>query len=115
MEPKKINFEDLKDLNYGDQIILDDPLKGHGASYVFMSNIENKKFYFISDYGASLLIDNQKTIDGFNVSLIDKDHPSWNEKLSDHGIQLGEMLDKFACMDEQEIGSALHGMLDKGI
>ena len=112
---KEIKFEDLKDLNYGDQIIMDDPLKCHGASYVFMSNVENKKFYFISDYGASLFIDNQKTIDGFKVKLIDKDHPSWSEKLSDHGIQLGEMLDKFSCMDDQEVGSALHVMLDKAI
>ena len=101
MEPKELKFEDLKDLNYGDQIIIDDPTKGaHGTSYVLMSNIDNESFYFISDYGSSFSINNQKTIDGFQVKIIDKDHPSWSEKLCQHGIELGGMLERFKLIDE---------------
>jgi len=115
MEPKKIKFEDLKDLKYGDQIIMNDPLGGDAYPYAYMSKDQEGKFYFISSYGSSLMIKEQETIDGFNVSLINKDHPSWDQKLSDHGKQLGTMLDEFECMDDKEIGSMLHTMIDKEV
>lgn len=96
-----IKFEDLKILKYGDQIIMKDPLvKGDPSpAYVLMSNVENKSYYFVSGYGASLMVNCQETLDGFKVSKIDKDHPSWDQGLSDHGIQLGEMLDQFVESD----------------
>ncbi|MHA1800562.1 MAG: hypothetical protein ACTSWJ_02350 [Candidatus Heimdallarchaeaceae archaeon] len=92
----KITFEDLKNLKYGDQIIIKDPLMGNGASYVLMSNVENKKYYFISGYGASLTIQDEDTIKGFHVRQIDNNHPSWNQTLSDNGKQMGKMLDEIA-------------------
>lgn len=92
----KITFEDLQNLKYGDQIIINDPLMGDGASYVLMSNVENKKYYFVSGYGASLTIQDEDTIKGFQVRQIDNTHPSWNQILSDNGKQMGKMLDELA-------------------
>ncbi len=100
MTPKNIRFEDLKDLNYGDQIIMEDPLRGGTSAYVLMSNIDNKSFYFIDGVGASLMVDSQNTIDGFNVKLIDETHPNWNSTLSEHGKELGSMLDQFKLLDD---------------
>ena len=95
-QSSKITFEDLKNLKYGDQIIIEDPLMGEGAPYVLMSNVENKKYYFISGYGASLTIQDEDTIKGFHVRQIDNAHPSWNQTLSDNGKQMGKMLDELA-------------------
>ena len=97
-----LQFDDLKNLKYGDQIIMEDPLvKGPPRpSYVLMSNVEDRSFYFVSGYGASLMVDSQKTLDGFNVSKIDKDHPSWDDGLSEHGKMLGEMLQEFVDKDK---------------
>ena len=92
MTPKEIKFEDLKDLKYGDLIIMKEVLFKEETPYVFMSNVEDKSFYFINGGGASLMINCQDTIDGFEVKLIDNTHPSWEQALSDHGKQLGKML-----------------------
>lgn len=94
MEAKDIKFEDLKNLNCGDLIIIGDPILGGGTPYALMSNNDGKKFYFTSGYGASLMIDCQDTIDGFKVQLIDDTHPSWNPILSQNGKELGEMLSR---------------------
>lgn len=98
-EPKKIKFEDMKDLNYGDLIIIDDPAMGTGTSYAFMSKAEGK-FYFITGYGASLMVSSQDTIDGFSVKLIDDTHPLWDAALSSHGKEVGRMLDQFEMKDK---------------
>lgn len=100
-----LQFENLKELKYGDEIIMEDPLvKGDPRPpYVLMSNVEDKSFYFISGYGASLMVDSQKTLDGFNVSKIDKDHPSWDQGLSDHGEMLGAMLDEIVELDQANL------------
>jgi len=97
-----LQFDDLKNLKYGDQIIMEDPLvKGPPRpSYVFMSNVEDRSFYFVSGYGASLSVDSQKTLDGFKVSKIDEEHPSWDQGLADHGKMLGSMLDEFVDKDK---------------
>ena len=92
MESKEIKYENMKDLNYGDLIIIGDPLMGDNVPYAFMSSIDKKSFHFTSGYGASLMVDCQDTIDGFKVRLIDDSHPSWNPKHSEHGKDIGEML-----------------------
>ncbi len=99
MEPIKIKFEDMKELNYGDLVITTDPFLQEETPYVLMSNDNDKSFYFISEYGGSLMVDKQETIDGFNVRLIDETHPKWIQSLSDHGKQLGEMMDMFNTVD----------------
>ena len=100
MEPKEIKFEELKELNYGDQIIMKDPLFQELTPYVLMSNVEDKSFYFVNGKGASLLVTSQETIDGFNVKLIDDTHSSWDPELSKHGIELGQMLNMFDTLDK---------------
>ena len=109
MEPKEIKFEELKELNYGDQIIMKDPLFQELTPYVLMSNVEDKSFYFLNGGGASLLVTSQETIDGFNVKLIDDTHPNWDSDLCKHGKQLGEMLDVF--VEDDNIG--IDQMADK--
>ncbi len=94
MKPKKIKFEDMKGLNNGDLIIMNDPAFQKAIPYVFMSNDNDTAFHFVSGYGASLMINCQDTIDGYNVRLIDEKHPSWDGKLSAHGKDIGDMLDK---------------------
>ena len=85
----------MKELNYGDLVITADPFLQQETPYVLMSNDNDKSFYFISEYGASLMVDKQETIDGFDVRLIDESHPKWNAELSKHGKQLGEMMNMF--------------------
>lgn len=88
-----MKYEELKELKYGDQIIIGDPATQQDAPYVLMSYLEEDgSYYFISGYGASLLIKDQKTIDGFNVRKINDSHPSWDQQLSVHGKTLGSML-----------------------
>ncbi len=96
-----MKFEDLKELKCGNEIIIQDPLKQEATAYVLMSIIEERPdYYFVSAYGASLMIDKQETIDGFNVDIIDDQHPSWDSELSKKGKAMGEMLDQFKIMDE---------------
>ena len=99
MQAKQINFEDLKNLKYGDQIVMSDPFTKEETPCVLMSNIEDKSFYFISETGASLNINSQDVIDGFNVKLIDETHPKWNDVLSNHGKEIGSMLETFVDKD----------------
>ena len=88
-----MRYEDLKDLKYGDQIIIGDPATQQDTAYVLMSYLkEDGSYYFVSGYGASLLIKDQKTIDGFNVRKINDSHPSCDQQLSVHGKTLGSML-----------------------
>jgi len=98
---KQIKYEDLKDLNYGDEIVIADPAKCAPTPYVYMSKDETGGFHFISGYGASFMIKEQATIDGFNVMLIDDQHAGWDQELSDHGKQLGDMLTEFASKDDE--------------
>jgi hypothetical protein len=99
MEPKEIKFEDLKDLNYGDQIIMPSPFDESIEPYVYMSKSETS-FYFVGSSGASLMISEQKTIDGFNVKLIDHTHPAWHSALALHGKEVGKMLDELQALEE---------------
>lgn len=99
MEPKEIKFEDLKDLNYGDQIIMPSPFDGSEEPYVYMSKSETS-YYFVGSSGASLMISEQKTIDGFNIKLIDDTHPAWHSALALHGKEVGKMLDELQAFDE---------------
>jgi hypothetical protein len=92
MEPKEIKFENMKNLKYGDMIIMEDPLLGSSTPYVLMSNIDDINFYFISKEGASLMIKSQETIDSFKVKLIDNTHPSWIQDFSDTGKEIGDLL-----------------------
>lgn len=92
MEPKKISYEEMKDLSYGNEIILKNPLDGNDEPYVLMSKVEGK-CYFVGSSGASFIVQEQKTIDAFNVRLIDDTHPSWHPSLSLHGKEVGNMLE----------------------
>ena len=92
MKPVKIKFEDMKDLSCGDLVIMNDPLMERSIPYVFMSNVDDKSFYFINGHGASLMVNSQDTIKNFNVRLIDNTHPIWNQDLSEHGKLVGDML-----------------------
>ena len=83
----------MKNLKYGDMIIMQDPILGSGSAYVLMNIIENKNFYFISREGASLTIKSQETIDSFRVKLIDNTHPSWVQDFSDTGKEIGDLLE----------------------
>jgi hypothetical protein len=94
-----VKFEELKDLKYGDQIILDDPLMKKDVPYVLMSSLED--YYFVSEYGGSFVVKNQETLDGFKARLIDNTHPCWSEELSKHGKELGAMLNQFIDMDKE--------------
>jgi hypothetical protein len=112
MEPKKISFEDLKNLKCGDEIVTNDPFTQQETPYVLMS-IEDKSFYFISEIGASLNITSQDTIDGFNVKLIDETHPKWNDVLSNHGKELATMLDSFLEKDfEKHLTTDIQTMMN---
>ena len=93
MKPKKISYENMKDLNFGDEIIMKSPFSKQDEPYVLMSKVEGK-FYFVGSSGASLMVQDQETIDGFNVRLIDDTHPCWHPSLSLHGKQVGEMLEE---------------------
>ena len=108
MKAKEITFEGMKDLKCGDLIVMEDPLSKQDAAYVLMSITEDS-FYFVNGAGASLMVNCQDTIDGFNVKLIDDTHPSWIPELSTHGKQLGEMLDIFK--EDDNIG--IDQMADK--
>jgi len=92
---KNMKYEELKNIKCGDQIIFDDPLKGQDVPYVLMSPSEDGSYYFVTGYGASMVIKDQKTIDAFNIKLIDNTHPVWDQKLSDHGATLGKMMNLF--------------------
>ncbi len=93
MEPKIIKFEDMKDLNFGDEIIIKSPLSKHDEPYVYMSKVEGR-YYFVGSSGSSLMVSEQETIDGFDVRLIDDTHPSWHPALSLHGKEVGKMLEE---------------------
>jgi len=100
---KDIKFEDLANMKCGDQIIIEDPLKRDDVPYVLMSKIEDRPdYYFVSSYGASFMIKDQKTIDGFGVRVIDDTHPSWDADLSEKGKEMGKMLDQFKVLDEMK-------------
>jgi hypothetical protein len=102
----KLKFEDLKNMNYGDQIIFND-LMGDNSPYVLI-NIDNTvgrevSYYFTNGGGASMVIKDQKTIDAFNVKQIGNTHPVWDQTLSDHGIKLGRMMNLFIDGDTNAI------------
>ena len=87
MSEKNVTFEELENLKAGDQIIIDDPIKQINKNetthaYAFIDRGADGHYHFISDFGATFMINSQKTIDGFNVRLIDKNHSAWNEDLS---------------------------------
>jgi len=110
---RNIKYEGLKDLNYGDEIVLSDPMKQQEVPYVYMSKDSTGGFHFISGYGASFMIKEQATIDGFGVMLIDDQHPAWDSDLSDHGKKLGDMLDTIESLNDDEAGNMLHEVLEK--
>ena len=98
-----MKFEELKTMKCGDQITIQDPLKKETTPYVLMSIIEKRPdYYFISAYGASFMVNDQKTIDGFNVEIINDEHPNWDPDLSKQGFEMGEMMDQFKVMDEMK-------------
>lgn len=99
MQKQIAKLEELQNLNYGDQIIMDDPLTKESSPYVFFSKAEDDRFYFKNMAGASLMVNSQNTLDGFNVKIIDKDHPKWDETLFTHGKEVGEMLASFVELD----------------
>jgi hypothetical protein len=102
MDPKEIKFEDMKDLSCGDLIIMKEVMFKEGTPYVLMS-IEPESFYFTDGGSASLMVNCQDTIDGFNVRLIDDTHPSWDQALSDHGKMLSDMLSKMDGMFNEQM------------
>lgn len=90
---ENITYEDLKNFKYGDEIIIKDPLMGEGTVYGLFSIAEGK-YYFSSDYGATLVIAEQKTIDVWCIRKINDDHPKWDNILSQRGKEIGEMLEQ---------------------
>lgn len=99
----KLKFEDLKKLNFGDQITMRDPLGRDAAPYVLMSKIEvegQEDFYFIDGNGSSLVIKEQQTIDGFNVRLVEKSNPLWDKELCEQGKLMGDMLQALVEEDD---------------
>lgn len=90
---ERLMFKDLKDLKCGDQVIMKDPVMEKDTAYALMSTLSGKDYYFVTSYGASLVIKDQETIDAFNVRLIDKTHPIWDSPLAEHGKHLGMLMD----------------------
>jgi hypothetical protein len=93
MEPKEIKFEDMKNLNNGDQVMVSDPCFKSGVVYGLMSKVDGS-FYFVAAYGSTLMVSEQETIDAFNVKLIDNTHSDWNEVLHIHTKTIANMLEQ---------------------
>ena len=88
------SMEDLKELKFGDEILMEDPLMKQDMPYVLVSRSETKKdYYFKNSYGATLLVKDDETIKAFKLKeIIDDKHPAWDSKLSEHGKQIGDFL-----------------------
>ena len=100
MELKIAKLKDLQELNYGDQIIMDNPMFQTPSAYVFFSKTEDDRFYFKDMFGGSLMINSQETLNGFKVKIIDEHHELWEQVLYDHGKEIGEML---AALEDVEL------------
>lgn len=85
-------FQEITESKIGDQIVFDTPF-GPSESYVFIGKV-GKGYMFTDMKGASLSIHEQKTIDGFNVVKIDKDHESWSEHLYKHAVEFEKMMNE---------------------
>lgn len=87
-----MNYEELKELKPGDEIIIKDPIFQKDTPYVFIGSSGNDSYHFITGYGASFMIKEQETINSFNARKIERDHELWDDMLSTHGETVGGML-----------------------
>jgi len=95
MTTTKITLEDLEKLECGDQVTIIDPLRKEETAYCFMDKSpDGHQYYFMSSYGASLMVNCQKTIDSFKLHIIDQNHPKWDATLSEQVQLMETMIDK---------------------
>lgn len=85
-------FEELSNSKPGDQVLVENPIFGE-IVYVLLSELDNQ-YFFINQNGSSLSIKDQKTINSFNVRLINKDHPKWNSELFNYGFESNRIIDE---------------------
>lgn len=86
-------FEQLQNMNHGDQIIIQDPIYQTKVSYALIQIDEYRTLHFISKYGASFSIEDQKTIDAFKVELITSEHELWDEEFSLHCQKIASIIE----------------------
>jgi hypothetical protein len=95
----KMKLEDFEELKCGDQILIDDPLKAGPVVYAFIDKSPYGQYYFVSGYGASFMVDCQKTIDNFNIIFLNENHPARDELLAEQVQFMESMMWMFTSED----------------
>lgn len=89
-----MKFEDLLKLSPGDQVSIKDPIFGK-MNYVLVLN-DDGRLDFLNFAGSSLLVDSQKTVDAFEVALLDRSE--WNAELGKAAKIMNDQLSKLKEM-----------------
>jgi hypothetical protein len=107
---KDVTFKDLKNLKYGDQIILEkDPMSKLAGKvirepYAYVTRFSWDSYMFKSNMGATMSIQDDETIKSFGVKLLEESDPEYDKEMAKDAQDMGNFLDSLESEFFQEQG-----------
>jgi hypothetical protein len=74
-------LKDLEKMKFGDEIVCDTPFL-KDDTYAYVGKMSWGSHAFVNLQGSTLQVQEQETIDNFNVRIIDESHEKWNPDLN---------------------------------